>query len=210
MSVPAGPTGLVDVTDVRDYLGQNQTGAPVPSEADTRLLQQMIDAATPIIERLAGPCLPTPYLERHDGEDELVVLYHYPVLTIDSCREFRYGAGVETLVESTPDSPVDGYQLEAETGTLIRVFAGGFVKGWWPGSRNIEIAYTAGRADVPPNVAEATKTLIAHWWKLRRGGTGRLPGGGMEGANGFVVPSYGVPNRVREILAGDAAAPNLG
>lgn len=201
---------LVTLAEFKAWLGTTTTGAPAPSATDDTLLQSMLDAATPVIERLTGPMTSTSFTESHDGEDCEVVLYKYPVLTITTCTEYRGSAATaNVLTESTAANPIDGFQLEKETGTLIRVFAGGYPRTWWPGSRNIVVVYTAGRASVPENVKEATKELVAHWWKRRKGGSGRFAGAGAEGGAGIFVPTYGVPNAVKEILAGENLGGNL-
>lgn len=201
---------LVNLDEVQVHLGITTTGAPAPSATDNAMLSRMITAATPVIEKIAGPCTPQAFTEQHDGEDHEVILRRYPVLRIVSCKEYRYGSDVLDLVESTPANPVDGYQLDKETGTLTRVYTGGYVRSWWPGSRNIVVSYQAGRAAVPSNVKEATLELLAHWWRLRKAGAHKFTPPGSEGAGGFVVPAYGVPRRVSEIIAGTGADPQFG
>jgi hypothetical protein len=68
--------------------------------------------------------------------------------------------------ESTPENPIDGVQVDYDTGQIMRTFAGGsWPKPFFPGSRNIEVTYVAGYDPVPSNVWMATVNLVAFWWR---------------------------------------------
>lgn len=50
-------------------------------------------------------------------------------------------------------------------GTVIRTFMGLVQRPWFPGSRNIEITWTAGYNPLPADIKTATLELVNHWWR---------------------------------------------
>ena len=95
-----------------------------------------------------------------------VQLPYYPVLSVQSVVEFWGSSGPHTLTEQTPASQggQDCYQMDYLRGTVIRTFTGLVQRPWFPGSRNIEITWTAGYNPVPMQVKIATMELVKYWW----------------------------------------------
>lgn len=202
---------LVVLADVKAHLGVGGAAAPT-NVVDDAALQALIESSTRIIEDLAGPVLIRDVVEVHDGEDDEIFLRRVPVVSVTTVTEY-HGTGSTIVAPSSTASRVTGYQLEIETGRLIRVASGGYPTRWAFGYRNIEVAYKAGRVattpEVPGNIKHATLELIAHWWRLRRGGSNTFMG--KDGA--FVAgggSGFGVPNRVKHILGPDLRSPVFG
>ena len=120
-------------------------------------------------KRIGQPIAPTQFDRRFDGwagwNGAYIELPYSPVLEITSVVEYWGISGPHTLSEATPTNQVDGYQIDYLTGRVTRVFPGNVQKPWFPGSHNIEIAWTAGYNPVPADLKVATLEMIAHWWR---------------------------------------------
>jgi hypothetical protein len=119
--------------------------------------------------KLGQPVAPTQFDRRFNGwsgwNGAYIELPYYPVLEVTSVIEYWGGSGPHVLSEGTPTNQVDGYQMDYQRGQLIRVFPGLVQKPWFPGSRNIEVVWTAGRNPIPADLKVATLEMIAHWWR---------------------------------------------
>lgn len=154
------------------------------------------------------PIAPTEFTRRFDGwsgwNGAYLELPYYPVLDISSVVEYWGASGSHTLTESTPTNQVDGYQIERLTGRLTRVFPGNIQKPWFPGSRNVEVSWTAGFNPVPPQIRLGTLELIAEWWRnTQQQDAIRAPG--ITGPNEYDPadarePFGGVPPRIRSMF----------
>ena len=205
----ANPTSTVQWATYLDLVETEAwlqfTGVTVTSQT---LLQRVIDAACAKAQNMANrPLCPTRFNERHDGwSGEYIQLRYSPFLTLISCSEWQSSGGAIALVESTPSNPVDGIQIDYATGRIMRTFAGySWPRPFFPGSRNIEVTYEAGFNPVPPDVWEATVSLVAYWWRREQQASrsqGIRPAGGstdmeVESDNGLWP---GVPNRIADVF----------
>lgn len=156
------------------------------------------------------PIAPTTYDRRFDGfagwNGSSLMLPYYPILEVVSVVEYWGTSGPNVLSESTPTNQIDGFQVEYATGRVTRIFPGNVQKPFFPGSRNIEIVWTAGFNPIPPMIRMATLELIAHWFRNTQQQSAR--------ANTQIVPSSeyepspstpgslwsGVPFRVTSLL----------
>lgn len=168
MSSPAGGNqygAYLTLSEVKSWL---RFPNPTAESSDDALLQRIVDACcSKIQQRLNRPVGSQECWERHDGwSGEYIFLKQSPVLELVSCIEWQSSGGPITLVESTPQNPVDGIQINYATGRIMRTFAGySWPRPFFPGSRNIEITYRAGLNPVPPDVWMATVEWVADWWR---------------------------------------------
>ena len=156
----------LDFTEVWQYL--QFPGSPGVQQQN--MLQRYIDSACSFAQGAQGanrPIAPTEFRERHDGwAGDTIMLHHSPFLSLVACTEWQSSGGSITLVESTPESPGEGIQIDYATSQIVRVFAGySWPKPFFPGSRNIEVVYIAGFDPVPPELWEATVDLVGWKWR---------------------------------------------
>lgn len=187
MPLPAGtPVELVSLAEVRRHLGTAGAGVPAPTAQDDVQLQGFIDAATPVIEDLAGRVLPRPITEVITARSGTVVLTEHPVL--------------EVLTVTLNGSPVTGWTLHGGSGLLVGA-----------GLTGATVTYTAGRAAVPKNVRLAALELITYWWKQRRGGSPTFQPAGEAGLAAGGENNGGIAMwRIKQILGPDLRAPRVG
>lgn len=194
-------TGLVTLEDVK-----LQLGIPAASTGQDVELQINIDAATDVIERIKGPIVPRVYTaEQHDGRGPYVSLDRRPVMTVSSVKEY-VGTTVYDLAIVTNPAAATAYscQVDYDSGVLTRYTIGGALYGFAEGAGNIQVTYTAGRAQVPPSVRLAAMRLIQWWWQSTQQGGRPQFQGGQAGAPKGALPSFAVPNFVYHLLeAGD-------
>ena len=189
----SGPTSLVTLADVKDYLRISTT-------SDDTQLQDYIDAVTPVIEDITGPIVNKQYTEVYDGGVSRIQVRHFPVVSVDTLTEV-YGQTLYTLTQVTLGSSTStwSYTFDASTGLIVRRAFN--VEAMFPiGANNVSITYTAGRSTVPANVALAAKMTIQHLWSQTRfNRNGARPG---LGGDDIWQPGMGfaIPNRVRELL----------
>jgi hypothetical protein len=158
---------------------------------------------------IGRPIGPTTYDRRFDGwanwNGAYIMLPFYPVLEVTSVIEYWGIAGPHVLVESTPTVQVDGWQCVYNTGRLNRVFPGNVQKPWFPGSRNIEVVWTAGFNPIPADIKVAVLELIAHWFRNTQQMGGR-PSNAINAAAEFEPADQsglwaGIPYRCTALLA---------
>lgn len=189
-------------------LAEAKTGLNKLSSVDDTELQGYIDAATEAIQSITGPIASVTRTEKHDGGDPVVMLRVRPVLAITTVTEFR-GTGAGTvLAEHTPGSAVDGYLLDADIGQLIRCTATGYPRPFWPGPLNVVVAFSAGYAQTPPTVKQATLVLIEHLWQSTQNRGGRPQPGGAPSPGGPVTP-HALPWLVEELIAPYVKTPEI-
>ena len=189
-------------------LDEARTWLQFPANASTAndgVLEDIIAMACEFVQNYINhPIAPTRFTERHDGwSGEYIMLNQYPIVEMVSVQEFQSAGGVLNLSESTPENPVDGYQVNYLTGRIMRVFLGySWPRPWFPGSRNIEVTYYAGYNPLPPAIRIATRELIKHWWVNTQQASRDVvrvndydPGPTQDGL------WQGVPNRITGILA---------
>ena len=168
------------------------------TQSDNELLD-FIGAAQRMIEAEIGPVV------RRTVTGEVHPTYGYAPIMLDLAPVLSV-TSVQEVVGTTTNAPLAAglYELDGESGMLTRMFGG--VQGYWSG-REAVVSYVAGRAVVAENVRLAAKELIIHLWRSTqnmRGGRGR-GAGEPEAAAG--PAGFAMPNRVREMLAGEALSP---
>lgn len=204
MAVTASEQQAVTYLDLDADIGPwlSFSGAvATPDSAPLLLISGM--AQTWVAQFLGRPVAPTTFTRRFDGgaglNSNYISLPFTPVLSVTSVVESR-GTASAIYVESTPQAPCDGYQIEPSTGRLIRV-NGQWAWPWFPGSRNVQVTWVAGYEPVPDDIKVATLELIAHWFRNTRQ---RSPGGGRPtGADYDPLAAglwAGVPNRITGLL----------
>ncbi len=196
---------FLTLADARGWLGFPNPQNTSPQDAN---LQLVLDMACTWVQMFIGrPASAQEFFERHDGwGGEYIQLHESPVVEVLTCTEYQSTGGSISLSESTPENPIDGYQLNYATGRMMRTFAGySWPRTWFPGSRNIEITYLAGFNPTPPDIRLATLEMIAHWWRnTQQESANRL---GSAGAAAEYDPEedapglwQGVPFRIIDLL----------
>lgn len=196
------PTTIVSLADAKAHLNKTDN-------TDDTELQYFIEAATPIIENIAGPVLPQTKTEYYSGGVSQINLNWLPILSITSIVE-TYGQTNYNLTEITLGSSntAFGFTVDYTTGRIIRRAYN--AEALFPvGSNNVKVVYQAGRATIPANVRLATLMLIQHLWSTsqlnRQGGRPTL-----GGDDSFTVGAgFAVPNRVRELLQPSPRVPGV-
>ncbi len=182
----------------------------ITTEAEGAKLQLLTDMTCQWAQgKIGRPIAPTTFDRRFNGfngwNGAYIELPYYPVLEITSVTEYWGVSGPHVLTESTPSNQVDGWQCEYERGLLTRVFPGLVQKPWFPGSRNIEVVWTAGYNPIPADLKIATLEMIAHWWRnTQQQSANRIGGAGLadEYAPEMVAQGLwtGTPNRLIALL----------
>ncbi|MFI0894890.1 hypothetical protein [Streptomyces sp. NPDC020983] len=195
---PPGVEQLVDLASVKAHLN-------IPT-SDTRQDDELIGfvlAAADLARDVVGPVLPEVHTEWHDGGRTTIALDWQPVASVASVTEY-IAASTYLLTEQplgTGGMDAYGYTTDLERGTITRRAVGGAIL-FAPGSRNVKVVYTAGRAGVVPySVRLGTLELIRHLWQLtQQPGRRQFGGGALDGDSGGPVPAgFAVPNRVMEL-----------
>ena len=206
LTAPAWQDYLTVVDDVLPWLQMTTRDLPQGSAlaGNMQLITSM--ACEWVQDYLGRPVAPTTFTRRFDGwsgwSGAYLELPYSPVLEITAVTEYWGVSGPHVLSESTPTVQIDGYQCEWLTGRLIRVFPGNVQKPWFPGSRNVEVTWTAGYNPTPPTFRTATLELIAHWWRNTQQQSAIRAGADAdydpEESSG---PFGGVPDRIYALLS---------
>lgn len=153
--------------DVTPYL-QIPDGALTTERSYT--LQLVCDYVCQLSQQMkGGPIAPTTFFGRFDGwsgfNGAYIMLPFYPVLNVARVAEWWGTSGPNLLSEQTPSNQVWGFNLDARTGMLTRVFPGLVQMPWFPGARSIEVTWTAGYNPVPAMFKLPALEIIAEWWR---------------------------------------------
>jgi hypothetical protein len=193
-------SSYLDFAEVWPYLQMD--GPPVGQDAIR--LQRFIDSACATAQRAANrPFAPTQFQERHDGwSGDTIQLRYSPFLALVSCVENMSSGGSIALPEATPgNDSFDGVTIDYATARIVRTFAGGWPRPYFPGLRNIAVIYIAGFNPLPPDVWDATIDLVAYKWRMTQETTRWFPGAGAEYGGPATNALYpGVPNRIAEVF----------
>lgn len=196
---------FIDMPEVVTYLQMDSA----PTDAAAIKLQRLIDGACSQAQVSANrPFAPTQYQMRFDGwggfQGAYIMLPYFPVLSVDSVVEWWGTSGPHTLELQTPESQgtSEMFQVEPSTGRLIRTFMGLVPRPFFPGSRNIEVIWTAGFNPIPPDVWLATIDLIAYWWRMTQESP-RWFGRDNDQYGGPTTDMLypGIPNRIADVFA---------
>lgn len=184
--VVAAPDRLIiTLEDAKQHLNMSST-------ANDAEVLAMVAAATQVVERLAGAVVPRPVTEvvRQRGGCRSLMLMTRPVLSVTSLTSLRDSSTYDVSALYV-DSPLAG---------IVRRTDGGAITGdpW-------TAVYQAGRAEIPANVGLATRMLVEHLWETQRGAASLNPPS-MSVSNAEATPGiwFAIPNKVRELLDGEA------
>jgi uncharacterized phiE125 gp8 family phage protein len=191
---------LVTLADVRAVLRQRATDTQ-----DDVMIENLIDAATGLIEDVTGILLPQTFTETYDGGVPGIYLMNGPVIEVLSVSEV-IGTSVYTLAPYVPTSSnAWSYYFEPRTATLERRTVGGSTTCFAPGGSNVTVTYRAGVVDVPAAVRHAAKLLVKHLYDQTLPPTGQR-----ARAEAEVDPlGFAIPGMVLEMLAPYRRIPGL-
>lgn len=184
---------VVDEASLIVSLSQVKAGLNIPASDTTKddWLVDALEAATPVIENIAGAIVPTSLTETHNGGSATVLLYE------------RVNAITSVTVDGVVLSASD-YSVDKTAGILYRgtgLAAGSYA--FSPGIGNVVVVYTTGFAVTPANVRLATCELIRHW--AQNGQQGSRPAFGGAAVEAPMGASFAVPRRVMELLEPSAS-----
>ncbi len=189
---------------------QMDKGYPLDGTSEQTNLALVTDAVCAWMQDLLGrPIGPTVFNRRYDGGDTTIALTWSPVLDVSAVTEYRTNQAYP-LSEYNPANPpaTGGYawQCDYQTGRLVKVSPGGWPAPWFPGSRNIQVTWTAGYNPIPGNLRLAALELVAHWWRnLQQQSAARAPGltaqNEYDPGSNAPGPFEGMPDRVRLLLS---------
>lgn len=168
-SVPQWKDYLTVTEDVLPWLQMSAAdlAAVTGGQANLQLITSTV--CDWVQETLGRPIAATQFDRRFDGwsgwNGAYLELPYYPVLNIVSVVEYWGVSGPHNLSESTPTNQVDGWQCVYDTGRLTRVFPGNVQKPWFPGSRNVEVVWTAGFNPVPPRFRMGSLMAVEWVWR---------------------------------------------
>lgn len=191
---------IASLAEAKDYL--NITAVNVDDE-----LGRFIAAADPVIENIVGPVEPAEFDEFYDGGLGTIVLRHWPVISVESIKEYAGTASTTLTVAATPDLRTGTTVIVDPDGLLYRAGAG-TVGCFATGLQNIRVQYTAGRDPTPPNVKLAALELIRHMYQSTQQ-SGRPAFAGALDDQVWAPAAFAVPTRVIELLEPYRREPRL-
>lgn len=189
---------ITDLTTLKKHLNKSITDTTDDDE-----LMDWLDAARWVIENITGPIIPTTFTETHEAAGARVVrLRRRPVISVTAVTVSVGGDSWPLVAETTP--PGDR-QFTVTPSGLLYYRANGWTLRW---TGTALVTYMAGRRVPQENLVMAAREFITHAWRQSQ-----LAAGGTRPRTDGPDPtslSYGVPNRVRELLGGQKKAPRLG
>lgn len=189
---------IIGLSELKKHLNKSLTDT-----SDDDELMDWIDAARWVLESIVGPIIPTTYTETHEAHGfRLIRLRRRPVISVTSVTVILGGDSWTLAAETVP--PGDRQFMVDSTGVLWNRSNGYSLR--WVGTA--VVVYRAGRVVPADNLRMAAREMITHAWRQSQ-----LASGGTRPRTDGPDPislSYGVPNRVRELLGGQKKAPRLG
>ncbi|QHC16865.1 hypothetical protein GR131_16205 [Streptomyces sp. GF20] len=168
---------LVTLAEARAHLD-------IDTERHDTELGLYVEALTSVIEGYVGAVEPRQVTQEVTAHRGALILLTTPVLSVTLAEPYDGGPGLDTAT------------LSVDAAGVVRRRDGAPVPaGAWT------VAYTVGRADVPPTIRLAALMLLQHLWRTQNGAAR-----GMGGADDFAVTEpipgfgYAVPNRVLQLL----------
>src|ERR1017187_8974176 len=192
--------------DVLPWMQIPSTGSAAVDPSSLQKIQLLTDMTCQWAQKkITNPIAPTGFFRRFNGgsgwNSAYILLPYYPVLSVTSVTEWWGVGGPHYLSEQTPQHNIDGFQCDYNVGKLTRVFPGLVQKPWFPGSRSIEIQWTAGWNPCPADWKVATLEMIAHWWHMSQQTQRVSIHAGSDGAEQVAQGLWsGVPLRIAELL----------
>ncbi len=169
--------------------------------ADTTLLAAYVSAVSLHLDEIAGPVVQRSVTDTHDGGRSSVWLTGRPVSSITTVVEDG-----TTLTTSDWHARRRSSDSTLFTGEVVRV-SGDSAITWTSGLDKVVITYVAGRfadtASVDERFKDAARLLLQNAWRAQQHA--------VRGLDEYDVPStsfrkFGLPNAVRDILAGELRA----
>lgn len=214
---------IVTLSDVRAHLRMASTY----TSDDTMLTNIFIPAADKVIQRECGDLLSDMRDEYYDGGDETIWLRHIPIVSVELVEEgwgftnydLAYIQANSITDNAEQINPMFAYSIDdAGEGLITRRMGGNVVVPFVSGEGNIHVVYTSGVAIVPANIVLAELELINHWYQ---GAMQRYAGSSSaydavaqdyarSGANPQEMISFGVPERILELIKPDRRTPIIG
>jgi len=202
----AGGARIVSLGEAKEYLQ-----IPATDRSRDARLSRFIDQLRPVIENITGPILQRLVSETYDGGSPWISLRYRPVLSVQSVTEYRGPIPYPLTQVPSPDlGTVYSYMYEPP-GRIVRRTVGGGQTSFPNGADQVFVSYTAGYAQVPPNVTNAALELLRTHFQLTQQGRPR-PGGSQVDDDESTRPIMGffVSGRVREMLAPNVRHPSIG
>lgn len=184
---------IASLSEAREYLNFTSD-----TSHDTEL-QRFVDAADPVVENIIGPVTSAAFDELYDGGRNLIVLRHWPVISVETVTEYIGTAATVLTVAATPNVATSSSYMLDQDGILYRFGTVGIPYWFAYGVRNVRVQYTAGRSTIPPNVKLATLELIRHLYQSTQQ-SGRPAFGGAGEDQPWAPAAFAVPTRVIELL----------
>lgn len=202
------------MAQLTDWISLDEAKAAVNisgSTFDTEL-GLYVSAASQRLDQVAGAAvIRTVTGEVHDITRPgvtAILLKHRPVVSASSVVVYNQTAARTLTLETNSAKTADDYLLDLAEGRLRRR-ASGYDSSFPVGRGNIIITYTAGRYANTAAVSErfklAASIYLAHLWK-REQGAGTVTFGGVE-PDPNAIPTFGIPNVVRDLLLEEVGGP---
>ena len=159
---------IASLSAIKAHLRFPEAEISGPSD-DDEIIQGLADAADGIIANLCDDVLPTRHVELFDGGDISVWTRHKPIVSVESVVEgwgyLNFDLDFQEVNSPGPFS-IFAYSIDSYSeGQITRRSAGNVTIPYRAGESNIEVAYTSGRAVVPPALVLAEKMLVAHMYQ---------------------------------------------
>lgn len=169
---------MADTLDVLS-IDDARVAINIDTEDHDAEIARQVTAISRIIDRVCGPVVVrTVTGEIHNGGSPTIRLRRYPVTSVTTVNEARYGS-VQAVSSLAFGGTGDGYYAPTFTsdpsllsGELHRRRAG-IPLEWWPGRDTVQVTYEAGRyattAAVDARFAEAAAGVLRRLWKRESG-----------------------------------------
>ena len=183
----ADPGYIVSLDDAKKHLD-----IPLTDTDDDEEILDWLAAITPVIEDMAGACVPRTVVEYQDAA-RILRLNVTPVISITSIAPYLSAGSTYT----------SGMVRVTEDGRVLLLSGLRFLNG------PFEITYRAGRVPMPANIIQAVKIILTHLWETQRGASG-LP---LQGGDDVtIIPGLGfaIPNRALQLLKPNDLGPAIG
>lgn len=179
----------------------NMTGGQTDQDAE---IATFISTVSTRIDEIAGAVVKRTLTDEvHSGGNGFINLDYRPVVSITTVKEYRYTTLYTLTAESNASKALDQYVVDRRWGILRRRDSGS-PSAFYEGYDNVLVTYVAGRYDttalVGPKYKQAAAIFLRHLW-IREQGAGSVTFG--AGDLDSPIPTFGVPNAVRDLLHND-------